>query len=51
MVEDAWRGRGLGVTLLGDNHRMLGLLTRHTNVRERRIESGVVTLILGCKAA
>lgn len=36
---------------LGDNHRMLGLPTRHTNVRERRIESGVVTLILGRKAA
>lgn len=70
VVEDAWQGRGLGVTLLGellaaaeprgirrfvayvlgDNQRMLGLLTRHTNVRERSVESGVVTLILGRKA-
>ncbi len=36
--------------VLGDNHRMLGLLTRHTNVGERSVESGVVTLILGRKA-
>ena len=51
VVEDAWQGRGLGVTLLGDNRRMLGVLTRHTDVRERSVESGVVTLILGRKAA
>ena len=71
VVEDAWQGRGLGVTLLGDllaaaeargirrfvayvlgdNRRMLGVLTRHTDVRERSVESGVITLILGRKAA
>jgi len=26
--------------VLGDNRRMLGVLTRHTDVRERSVESG-----------
>lgn len=32
--------------VLGDNRRMLHLLTRHTDVRERRIDQGVVELRL-----
>ncbi len=70
VVEDAWQGHGLGVTLLGDllaaaeargirrfvayvlgdNRRMLNLLARHADVRDRSVESGVVTLILRRKA-
>ena len=32
--------------VLGDNRRMLHLLTRHTDVRERRIDQGVVELTM-----
>ena len=32
--------------VLGDNRRMLQLLARHTDIRERRIEQGVVELSL-----
>jgi RimJ/RimL family protein N-acetyltransferase len=32
--------------VLGDNRRMLGLLTRYTDVRERRLDHGVIELTL-----
>jgi RimJ/RimL family protein N-acetyltransferase len=35
--------------VLADNHRMLGLLVRHTSVLERRAEQGVVELLLEAK--
>jgi len=30
--------------VLADNRRMLDLMTRFTNIRERKLEAGVVTL-------
>ena len=37
--------------VLGDNRRMLQLLARHTEIRERRIDHGVVELTLTRKAS
>ena len=31
--------------VLADNHRMLKMLARHTEVLERRLEDGVVSLL------
>jgi len=37
--------------VLGDNHRMLKLLDRHTDVIDRRLEDGVVALLFRAKSA
>jgi hypothetical protein len=36
--------------VLGDNRRMLDLLTRFTDIRERQLEAGVVSLLFERRA-